>query len=316
MPLRGAVVDLGSSSFHLLVCDLCADGRLVTVLRRRALLNLGADVGSGGSLPPGRVAAAVAAARRLRRALDDAEPEVVVPVATAALREASNGPDVVARIEKALGHPVTVLSGAEEARLCFAGQRAGVWTGNGPMVGLDLGGGSLELASGDDTEIWSATSLPLGVARLAGEMSAGDPLGHSRREWVEGRVDQAFAGARVIPPIGRDRDVPGRAVVSGGTARALARLAASAGRGGPRSGMVVNQTELPVRQVRELAYAMAELDLAARVAMPGMPARRAALIPVGAAVLAAAGSNLGIERYVVSEWGLREGALLEAFRRD
>lgn len=80
--------------------------------------------------------------------------------------------------------------------------------------------------------------------------------------------------------------------------------------------MVVNQTELPVRQVRQLAYAMAELDLAARVAMPGMPARRAALIPVGAAVLAAAGSNLGIERYVVSEWGLREGALLEAFRRE
>ncbi|HTT85925.1 MAG TPA: hypothetical protein VMF60_01035, partial [Acidimicrobiales bacterium] len=60
---------------------------------------------------------------------------------------------------------------------------------------------------------------------------------------------------------------------------------------------------------------MAGLDLAGRLAMPGMQARRAALLPVGAAVLSTVATTFGVERFVVSEWGLREGALLDALRR-
>jgi exopolyphosphatase/guanosine-5'-triphosphate,3'-diphosphate pyrophosphatase len=76
---------------------------------------------------------------------------------------------------------------------------------------------------------------------------------------------------------------------------------------------VVNQVDLPVAQVAELAEMLARMDLDERKALPGMPARRAAVLPLGACILEAIAEELGVEHYVVSEWGLREGALLDAF---
>jgi exopolyphosphatase/guanosine-5'-triphosphate,3'-diphosphate pyrophosphatase len=131
-------------------------------MRRRALLNLGFSVGARGSIPADRLAASIAAANRLRRALDELQPDVVVALATAALRDASNGAEVVARLERVVGSPVRVLDGEEEARLCFSGQRAGVWIGDGPVLGLDLGGGSFEVAVGNARDITLAMSARWG----------------------------------------------------------------------------------------------------------------------------------------------------------
>ena len=144
--------DLGSSSFHLLVCDVCNENgvTLSPLMRRRSVLQLGASLGAKGAIPPDRATAAVAASKRLRHSLDAFNVDVVVAVGTAALREAANGPELVRRLERAIGYSIKVLDGAEEARLCLIGQKASLWTGDGPVVGLDLGGGSLELAMSDE----------------------------------------------------------------------------------------------------------------------------------------------------------------------
>jgi exopolyphosphatase/guanosine-5'-triphosphate,3'-diphosphate pyrophosphatase len=101
--------------------------------------------------------------------------------------------------------------------------------------------------------------------------------------------------------------------VSGGTARALARLAMARTRG-KASGRSseVNQVELPTGQVAALASQLAGLDLRERLALPGMPSRRAPMLPIGATVLETFAVELGVDHFVVSEWGLREGALLDA----
>ncbi|MHB8329362.1 MAG: Ppx/GppA phosphatase family protein [Acidimicrobiales bacterium] len=308
---RAAVWDLGSSSFQVLVCDAGPCGTLEPLMRRRALLNLGLSVGMSGVIPADRVAASVTAVKRLRQALDEARPDVVVALATAALRDAGNGPEVVARLERVVGRPVRILDGEEEARLCFLGQRAGVWIGEGPTMGLDLGGGSFEVAVGDASHVVLATSAPVGATRLRGELGTGDVLSDADRASIGQRTASVLAavieGIRPYPGVAR------RTVVSGGTARALARLATAntRERGAPGSGYV-NQVELPTAQVRELATRLATLDLKQRLALPAMPPRRAAMLPVGALILATIASELGIERFVVSEWGLREGALLDA----
>ena len=316
MRTRAAVFDLGSSSFHLLICDAIDGGeRLVPLLHRRAVLQLGASLGSSGSIPPDRASAAVAAAKRLRGALDSFGAEVVVALGTAALREASNGPQVVRRLERAISLRVQVLDGEEEARLCLVGQKASVWTGTGPVVGLDLGGGSLEVAMSDGNGLDLATSLPVGAARLRAELGSADPMTEDQREQAWSRTCEIVG--QVADTVGSVSGVARRALLSGGTSRALARLAASRWReshvdGGP----AVNQVELPSDQLDDLARKLAPMSLEQRLAMPGMNRRRAEVLPVGATILAATAAVLGVERYVVSEWGLREGAILSALGRS
>ena len=316
MRTRAAVFDLGSSSFPLLVCDAIDGGEaLVPLLHRRAVLQLGASLGSSGSIPPDRASAAVAAAKRLRRALDSSGAEVIVALGTAALREAANGAQVVRRLERAISLRIKVLDGEEEARLCLIGQKASVWTGPGPVVGLDLGGGSLEVAMSDGDGLDLATSLPVGAARLRAELGSADPMTEYHRQEAWNRTSEIVS--QVAGAVG---SVPGssrRTLLSGGTSRALARLAASRGReshvdGGP----AVNQVELPRDQLDDLARKLAPMSLGQRLAMPGMNRRRAEVLPVGATILAATAAVLGVERYVVSEWGLREGAILSALGRS
>src|SRR5665213_256557 len=127
--VRVAVFDLGSSSFHLMVVDASRDGVLIPVLRRRSFLHLGTEVARTGGVPADRAATAVRAVRRLRTAADEAEVDVVVALATAALRDAGNGQKLLGRFERVIGTPINLLTGEEEARLCFVGQRAGVWVG-------------------------------------------------------------------------------------------------------------------------------------------------------------------------------------------
>lgn len=316
--VRVAVFDLGSTSFHLLVVDAWRDGTLVPVARRRSLLHLGAEVARTGAVSADRAAAAARTLRRLHRAAEKAGADVVVAMATAALREAANGPALLERFAGVLGVPVALLSGEEEAHLCLAGQRAGVWVGRQPVLGIDLGGGSLEAGVCDASSVYGVTSVALGTGRLRGELGTGDVLGDEGRRRVEAVTRERAAA---VEQLVADHPEPvRRAIASGGTVRALARLALTLHRPPPPSELVnrvpVNQVELPAAQVAELAERLVGTDLATRLALPGMQARRAPHLPVGAVVLDTLLGLLGLDRVVVSEWGLREGAVLGALALD
>jgi exopolyphosphatase/guanosine-5'-triphosphate,3'-diphosphate pyrophosphatase len=312
--VRVAVFDLGSSSFHLMVVEASRDGLLTPILRRRSFLHLGTEVAKTGGVPADRAASAVRTVRRLRMAADDAGVDVVVALATAALRDAANGSKLLARLEQVLGSPITLLTGEEEARLCFLGQRAGVWVGQEPVMGLDLGGGSLEAGIGTIDEVTAVTSVALGTARLRGELGTGELLTPGDRVAIT-----EVALERSEPIRSMLRHTPGagsRVIASGGTVRALARLAMGLHRplGSSRSvsSLQVNQVELPAGQLHELADRLSTLDLDARLALPGVQTRRAPLLPIGAVVLSTLVDSLGLQRLVVSEWGLREGAVIGA----
>jgi exopolyphosphatase/guanosine-5'-triphosphate,3'-diphosphate pyrophosphatase len=312
--VRVAVFDLGSSSFHLMVVDASREGVLTPVLRRRSFLHLGTEVARTGGVPADRATTAVRAVRRLRAAADEAEVDVVVALATAALRDADNGQKLLGRLERVIGSPITLLSGEEEARLCFLGQRAGVWVGNEPVLGIDLGGGSLEAGIGDAHHVHVVTSVALGPARLRGELRTAEGLTPKERSRVVAATRERAEPIRLI--LAKYPDAADRAIASGGTVRALARLAMVLHRPLPSSQSVsalqVNQVELPAGQLHELADRLASLDLDARLALPGVQARRAPLLPIGAVLLSTLVETLGLQRLVVSDWGLREGAVLGA----
>lgn len=310
--VRVAVFDLGSSSFHLMVVDATREGVLTPVLRRRSFLHLGTEVARTGGVPTDRATSAVRAVRRLHAAAEDAGVDVVVALATAALRDADNGASLVARLEGILGTSITLLAGEEEARLCFLGQRAGVWVGHEPVLGLDLGGGSLEAGAGTVDEIFAVSSMPLGTARLRGELGTGELLTREDRLDIARLVRTRSGPVEAL--LGEVPTARNRVIASGGTVRALARLATVLHRPETASAAVrpVNQVELPAGQLFELTDRLSTLDLDARLALPGIQARRAPLLPIGAVVLSTLVADLGLDRLVVSEWGLREGAVLSA----
>lgn len=312
MSRRVAVFDLGSSSFHLLVCDVTAAGALEPVSRHRATLDLGVALGASGRLPHDRLIVAARALRRLRDQLQPLQPEVVVALGTAALRDAANRDEVVDTLSGAADTTIRVLDGPEEARLCFVGQAAAVWTpATEPVAGIDLGGGSLEMAIGCRGSVLACTSVPVGATRLRGELGDSERLDGDARRVVADRVAEAVTDwPATFAATGATTD---RVLASGGTVRALARVAtAHARRPELAARASVNQVELTARQLAELATALGDATLAERQSVLGMPARRAPSIALGAAVLAAVAAELHVGRLVVSEWGLREGAILDA----
>ncbi|HEY8153741.1 MAG TPA: histidine phosphatase family protein [Myxococcota bacterium] len=304
--LRVGVLDLGSTSFHLLVADATPTGEIRRVAREREMLRLGALVARGGNIPEAVCVRAIEVARQLRRRATASRVEQLYPVATSALRDARNGRQLARRIGAALGTPVRVLSGEEEAHLMFAAFRQRLAVRDGPALGIDLGGGSLELALGDDSEVhWEAT-LPLGVARLHGEFVNRDPMTREARDAIRARVRGSLAA--VARRLARRRRV--ECVGAGGTLSALARRIVTRRTSWPAR--AVNQLFLPISELREVAAELVESTHEERLRMPGLQKPRADLLPTGAVVLETLASELSLPGITVSDWGLREGVILEA----
>ncbi len=304
--LRVAVLDLGSTSFHLLVADATPAGEIRRVLRERGMLRLGAMIASEGEIPERVCVRAVEEARRLRRHADDADASQLLVVATAALRDGANGEALARRIGEALGTEVRVLTGEQEAGLIFAAFRRRVALPPGTHLGLDLGGGSLELAVGDDDDVHWEASLPLGVARLHGEFVRCDPMTSKQRRAIRSRVRKLVAPHAA----GIERRGPGVCVATGGTVGALARLIATRRTRWPTRS--VGQLFVPADELHDLTAELVASTHDQRLRMPGIQKPRADLLPAGAVILESTAAELGLDGFTVSDWGLREGVILES----
>jgi exopolyphosphatase/guanosine-5'-triphosphate,3'-diphosphate pyrophosphatase len=303
---RIAVVDLGSTSFHMLVADVTRAGGLHVVARSRVMLQLGSLLATTRSIPKANEEQALDAAKRLAKRAWALGATRILPVGTAALRDASNGSAFRKRLGKALGANVRLLSGVEDARLMFAAFRRRVPFPAGPVLGVDLGGGSLELALGDSDRIRKEWTLRIGVARMRAEFIQDDPPSQRMLRAVRQRVRE------LVAPLA-DRSAARElwlVVASGGTARALGRLVA--GMRGLRPNRSINQLEVRTPELRSAARHLLTTPRAARLRLPGMRRRRVDLLPTGALVLATVAESLHVPGYTLTDWGLREGVLLEA----
>ena len=158
-----AVIDIGSNSVRLVVYESMARN-LITIFNEKALCGLGREVQSTGLLAPDAVAKALTSLRRFRALCKVMKVGRVYAIATAACRDASNGPDFIAKAGRICGVPIEILSGPREAKLSALGVISGVHRPDG-IVG-DLGGGSLELIDVRGNRVRSGVTLPLGSLAL------------------------------------------------------------------------------------------------------------------------------------------------------
>ncbi len=302
--MRCSILDLGSNSFHVLVADL--DGhRLTPVLREREMLHLGRTVARHGAIPDDERGSAVATVAHLTELARRSGAQERLAVATAALRDADNGAEVIAELSEAAGAEVQVLDGLAEARLAYLGVRAAVAVHHEPVLVMDLGGGSLEFAIGIGGQIvWSA-SVPLGASRMSALVTR-DPIRRKDIRAIRSAVDDALD-----PLVDTIRaNAPGTIVAVGGTVRALARIAAiDEAIWLPAT---LNQFRVTRQELEALRDELVGLDLDGRIAVPGMKERRADHLHVAAIVLTRVLERLEITTTTVSDWGLREGLLFDA----
>jgi exopolyphosphatase/guanosine-5'-triphosphate,3'-diphosphate pyrophosphatase len=164
------VVDIGSNSVRLVIYE--GNCRALTVLfNEKVLSGLGKGLAQSNRLDPQAVDSALAALRRFRHLAEQAQVTELYPIATAAAREAENGPDFLAAAEEAIGRKVVILSGQDEARYAAEGVLSGFHLPDG--IAGDLGGGSLELVDIHDGIFEGGLTLPLGGLRLR-DLAEGD----------------------------------------------------------------------------------------------------------------------------------------------
>jgi len=300
--VRVAVLDLGSTSFRLVVADWVPGNGLVPHVQRRERLNLGLVVGREGRIPEPHASAAAKAVAKLRRRAEAVGSDRIVAVATSALRDARNREKVARRLQAAAGTPVRILSGDEEAALTFAAMRAALPLGEGRVLGVDLGGGSLELAIGSGARLEWTASLELGASRLVGSFVRHDPLPDLERARLVSHVEST------LRPLPSGDFWPSWCVAAGGTVKALARLlVASGGAAGPLNGV-----RLGAEHVEAISDRLLSMRRRERRRMPGMDRHRVDVLGPGALVIARLLRHLGLDGVTVSDWGLREGVILEA----
>ena len=287
--MRRACIDIGSNTTRLLVAD-CDPARIAEIHQERAFTHIGRHRLADGNITEVKiqeVAAVVASQLRIARELGSVD---VRAVATAAIRRAVNGAELVAAVHRECGLDVQILTGEEEARLAFVGAaRTFGHLPEGELGVVDVGGGSSELVVGSlpDQISWSA-SFPLGSGDLAHTCLRSDPPLPAELAEARSRVADALE-AFEIPH-------PAEAVAVGGSAMSLLRVA------GP-----LLDARAFARSLRELAVAPAR-EVAQRF---GLDVERVRLLPAGLLILQAASERFGSPLKVVGG-GLREGVLLEA----
>jgi exopolyphosphatase/guanosine-5'-triphosphate,3'-diphosphate pyrophosphatase len=204
-----AVIDIGSNSVRLVVYEKVARS-LVSVFNEKTLCGLGREVQSTGLLAPDAVEKALTSLRRFHALCKIQRVGSVHAIATAACRDASNGPDFIARAERICGTKIEILSGPREAKLSALGVISGIHKPDG-IVG-DLGGGSLELVDVRGHQVRGGVTLPLGSLAL-------QDLAHKSLKRAERIVRSELSE---VPRLVAGRGRTFYAV--GGTWRALARI--------------------------------------------------------------------------------------------
>lgn len=285
---RYGVIDVGSNTIHLLVGKV-EDGGVLPVTGEKVSARLGAGVDKTGRLEEERVSLAAEAIRLFVRVSGlNRVPEPVI-LATSAVRDAENGPELADKVFEDTGLRMRLISGEEEAALGFRGAVSAVgepWQGSALVV--DLGGGSAQLIVGEaSTGPLMQVSLPLGTNRTTERFVDNDPAKKKELRAVREHVKS------LMPGWGLTSQVP--VVAVGGSARAILKI---------------TQDRLTPERLRRLAEEIIEYPSAVLARQYGLAPERARVLPAAAATLEAILDHFGREELTVARGGVREGAIL------
>jgi exopolyphosphatase/guanosine-5'-triphosphate,3'-diphosphate pyrophosphatase len=296
-----AALDLGSNSFHMIVGRL-SGGQLHIVDKMREPVRLGAGLDHRRNLTPEAQRRALEVLGRMGQRVRDMPPNRVRIVGTNTLRQARNAPEFLERAHQALGHPIEVIAGREEARLIYLGVSQTMTSQAERRLVVDIGGGSTECIIGEKAEILEADSLFMGCVSWTMRFFGDGELSESR--FVEAEI---AAKLELEPIIRRYRSL-GWEVALGcsGTVHAIKRLVRANGWSTDR---------ISHKGVRRLRKALISAGQLSRVELLGLTEDRRPVLPGGVAILGTIFEAFQLEELSPAPGALREGALYDLVGR-
>jgi exopolyphosphatase / guanosine-5'-triphosphate,3'-diphosphate pyrophosphatase len=302
--MRVGVVDIGTNSTRLLVADV-AGGRIRELERRSEVTRLGQGVDATGALAQEAQSRVFAVLDGYREALDAHGCEATTAVLTSAVRDASNGAEFTEEVRRRYGLDARTIDGDTEARLTFLGATAERAAGEdgGPMVAIDIGGGSTEYVVGEAGEMTFHVSTQAGVVRQTERHLHSDPPRHEELEALAAEVREIVRTQVSDDVRARVR----RAVAVAGTATSCAAIDLALEPYDPArvQGHVVQDGTLELMLAR-----LADMTVERRREVPGLHPDRAPTIVAGVVILLEALRAFGLTEVEVSEHDILWGAAL------
>lgn len=307
--MRFAAVDMGSNSTRLLIADLDADGHLTEIARRSTVTRLGHAVDATGRLDPAAIERFDAELAVIRDLLDEHQVTRAVGVMTSAVRDAEDGPQLMADVRQRYAIEALVIPGQQEAALTYLGATSGRtgWVEGTqsprPVAVIDVGGGSTEFVIGHDSTFDFSVSVQAGVVRQSERHLRHDPPAPGE---IRAMADESARIFREAVPDAARRDVESVIAVAG-TATSCAS-------------MLLELDEYDMERVHGFCLQLAEIDtLLARLALMddderravrGLPPNRSPTIVAGCVLLAEALRTFGVDRCEVSEHDILRGVII------
>ena len=305
--MRLGVLDVGSNTVHLLVVDAHRGAHPTPMHDERSVLRLAEHVDDDDVLSEDGEKELLTAVQSACDRAEKLDCDEFMALVTSAIREAVNGLEVLDRIRHRTGVDLQVLTGEEEARLTFLAVRRWFGWSAGRLLVIDIGGGSLELASGMDEDPDVALTLPLGAGRMTRRFlpearNGGRPdlaALNKLREHADELLAPAAKKLRKAGP-------PDLVAATSKTFRTLARLTGAA----PYSAGIWAPRELRREGLEQLVGFVSRIESDALGELQGVSVDRAHQVPAGAVVATAALQVLDVTCIRICPWALREGVIL------
>lgn len=297
-----AAVDLGSNSFHMIVGEL-RHGQLAIIDRLRETVRLSEGLQDKGPLADAAKSRALDCLRRFGERIRDMHAASVRTAGTSTLRRASDSYEFRKDAEAALGHPIEVISGIEEARLIYVGVSHSLPPADGFRLVLDIGGGSTELILGRDNNPSALESLQMGCVVMTEKFFPGGVI--SKKNFADARRAASLKLRPVKAYFRNASDL--ESVGTSGTIRSTEAVA--------RDLRLIETSDLTPAVVEQLIDRVVQFENIGELSLPSLSERRAQVWPGGLAILVELLEALRIDRLKTSDGALREGLLYDHLGR-
>jgi exopolyphosphatase/guanosine-5'-triphosphate,3'-diphosphate pyrophosphatase len=297
--MRLGVLDVGSNTVHLQVVDAHPGARPSPATNQKVELRLHEYLNKEGEITTEGVELLEASIQDAISHAKEFQTEEILAFATSAIRDAKNGKDILDQINKKFEIDLQVLSGDDEAQMTFLAVRRWLGWSSGRLLVLDIGGGSLEIAVGDDERAEATVSLPLGASRLTREYLGSDP--HTSKE-IKALETYVLDAVKSSVPEDIMEHVADHFVATSKTFRTLARLG--------EHWFDDNPKYLKINSLTKMIPKLQDMSNKERADLPGVSQSRARQIVAGAIVARTVMEKLHIGELEICPWALREGIVL------